>query len=123
MRHGEKQRKLDDRPFGEMPDALCGIEPKAFDQFATKLIVPSRIERATEGNGLGNTHPAVNKVLLGHIADARLDVYAVHCGVEAENINVAAIPSDESHQCLDRRGLPRAVGTEETQYLAFSEFD
>ena len=73
-------------------------------------------------DNLAAAHPAELGQLAGEIADVAFHRNEVTVAVEPEDRRGTGGRVDDAHQEPDRGGLARAVGAEETEDLAFSDF-
>ena len=72
---------------------------------------------------LGHGHPVVERRLLGHVAHAAANVQPLADRVQPQHIGLAAVGCDQAQQDLHRRGLARAILTQEAEDGAFGNIE
>jgi hypothetical protein len=92
---------------------LPRVESKLLDQGSFGSRVPLAAKRGEIGQRVLHGHPWIERDRIGDVRNARFHRNVVANGIEPEDPGLAARWTKQVQQTLDRRGLPRAVPTEE----------
>src|ERR1017187_10328090 len=96
-----------------MSRLLPNIEPELAKQCAFGVVVPSRAKRREVVQRVANGHPRIERNVIRHVGEARLDGHFVTHRVGTKPLALAARGPQQTQQALDRRRLAGAVAPEE----------
>jgi len=77
-----------------------------------EVVVPTRVEAASEADRFGHCHPTVQRMPLGQIGDARPRFRVKLANVFAQDRGVAGIGLNEAEEHLDERRLACPVAAQ-----------
>ena len=109
LRERERERHLGLLPAGELSDLLAGREAEQLDAPDGDLLVPARIELATELQRLADGEALVQRVILGDEADPRQDGPGLRTRRAAEHAHLARTRLAQPDRELQERRLSRSV--------------
>ena len=109
----ERQRHLRLLAAGQLPDPLAGRQPEPVEAVAREPVVPARVQLAAEPEHLGDREAAVQRMLLGHEADAREQLARITLRRQAEHADGSGAGPAEADRDLQQRRLAGAVGPDE----------
>ena len=111
--HSRDERELRPLTFRQGARLLAAVELKLRHQRRFGVAVPPRAKGRNVGKRLAHGHPRIERHLIGHVGDTRLDSHLAAGGIEAEDARFAARRSQQVEEALDRRRFSGAVAAEE----------
>ena len=100
-------------PFERWLVFCRGIEAELVEQRPLGVAVPARAERREVVERVAHGHPRIERDVVGHVGEPRLDRDLVPRRVQAEDPHVAGRRPQQVQQALDGRRLAGAVAAEE----------
>src|SRR5579864_547090 len=118
VHEGEDDRKVSPIVPAVLTVATTQVEVEALGKLAHTVLVHAPPQARQVRDDLAAPHRAKLRRLIGHIADASLDLGSIAEAIEPEDIGGSTSGAEHAHEEANRGGLAGAFKTQQTECLA-----